>query len=233
MNARDTALIIGLAAMIGAAVSWLWIHEARMSRDVASRSAAPSPLPSFSPPEANAQERRTAPQTAPMPGPITSTVPSRPPASTGPRDDSTYLKVLASASFFPQSKDVIRSISQRHEQFVLTPDSDADWGRRTEQALRDFFQTSSSDGAVQVTSISCRSDACEVQAELRQNLPSPSDDSANIRPGADPAATMHEEQLFGGSLRQEKSVGLSVDRDHIGFVTWYKRMDDRSDTRSP
>ena len=185
MNARSTALIVGLAAMIGAGVTWLWMHEA----DV--------------------------------------------PEVMGSRDDTTYRKVLASASFFPQSKDVIRSISERHEQFVLTPDSDADWGRRTEKALRDFFQTSASDGAVQITSVSCRSDACEVQAELQQKLPSAADDSAEIRPGADPAAAMHEERLFGGSLRQEKSVGLSVDRDHIGFVTWYKRMETPADTRSP
>ena len=158
MRTMNTRLSIVLALAIGAGATWLWTS----TENVAPKRPAPPELPdsSRSQPDKHSGQSGALPKDAP---PVASVAPPSLDSIAGVRDDSTYDRMLAVAQSDPGSASTARDIFEERERFVLTP-HDPDWGRRTEQALRDFFQAKIVGGGPQITSISCRSTGCEVQA---------------------------------------------------------------------
>ena len=160
------------------------------------------------------------------------------------RDDSTYSRMLALVVTRSDAVQLTRKITEMHERFVLTPD-DPDWGWQTEQALRDFFNSRSANksGGIDVTSVSCRSDGCEVQAEVQTQGPgdqeSAGSDGAFVvgQEGgrAGPRAALYETWPVGPSLRLEDYVGSDLEdrvgnAEVVGFVVWYTRVGPSSAT---
>jgi len=110
---------------------------------------------------------------------------------------------------------------------------DPDWGRQTEHALRKFFgahSASNSDG-IEVTSVSCRSAGCEVQAVVHMTVPG-SDSDATLTgqgSGEDPREALHEISPAGTSLKQQDYIGSDLGEsdgtsEGVGFIVWYRRL---------
>lgn len=140
--------------------------------------------------------------------------------------------MLALAVSRADGTDVIRRINARHERFVLTPD-DPQWARQTEQALRDFFTSRSAnrDSGIEITSVACRSEGCEVQAVVQMPVPGSDSDTAiaTQRSGGDPREVLHEISPVGPSLRQEDYIGSDLSEsdgasEGVGFIVWYRRL---------
>lgn len=153
-------------------------------------------------------------------------------ASAAVRDDSTYLRMLALAVSRADGTEVIRRINSRHEQFVLTPD-DPEWGRQTEQALRDFFasRAANKNSGIEITSVSCRSQGCEVQAVVQMTVPGSDSDTAiaTQRSDRDPREVLHEISPVGAALQQEDYIGSDLSEsdgasEGVGFIVWYRRL---------
>ncbi len=128
--------------------------------------------------------------------------------------------------------EVIRRINERHERFVLTSD-DPQWGRQTEQALRDFFASHSANknSGIEITSVSCRSEGCEVQAVVQMAVPGSDSGTAvaTQHGGRDPREVLHEISPVGPSLQQEDYIGSDLSEsdgtsEGVGFIVWYRRL---------
>jgi len=155
------------------------------------------------------------------------------------RDDSTYFRMVALATSRSDAAEVSRKITETHERFILTPD-DQDWGRQTEQALRDFFRSQSADksNGIEITSVSCRSAGCEVQAEVQMqgpNEPAVGKGSKTASVGEengrkDPREVLQEIWPVGPSLRREDYLGSDLydsvgTAESVGFIVWYRRVE--------
>ena len=236
MRTLNTWLIIVLAATIGAVGTWLW----------ARKETAPTPDGTTVKPQSEARQAALpdASGTSRLPLDAHSGKSSAPTATPPSRDDSTYSGMLAFAQSLPNATDMTRRITQTHERFALTPD-DPDWGRRTEQALRDFFRARSAKGGLEITSVSCRSAGCEVQAQVQptkeyldaplanDQLEEPPFVTANgERASEDPRAAIREAMPVGPSLKLEGAVGSRVG-DRIGFIVSYRRVQPRPEATSP
>jgi hypothetical protein len=105
-----------------------------------------------------------------------------------------------------------------HESFSVTPD-DADWGRPMEHALRDFLQKQSTFGHLELTSISCRSENCEVQllGELSDRRV-PANEGLMMPPKA-----LVARYPVGPSLQEQAAISMGLG-DHTGIILMYKRV---------
>jgi hypothetical protein len=81
-------------------------------------------------------------------------------------NDATYDNMLSYAQLAPDSPNSAAEIIREHEEFLSSPD-DPEWGRRTERELRSVLQAKALRGGPEITSVSCRSAGCEVQALSR------------------------------------------------------------------
>jgi hypothetical protein len=233
----NTGLSIVLAVAIGLAVTWLWTSrggEPATSRTPELQSGAPqAPVPP-------ATQGNSRPQPAMHSGEssgLAQSAPAAPSVAPPPvegiaaaRDDSTYFKMLALMHSRPDTAKVAQVFSKMHDSFVLTPD-DPDWGRRTEQALRDFFREQSTDGRLEITSISCRSEGCEVQA-LAENPGAPAVPSAEEPASREPPVALREDLPVGLSLKKQGVFVLPLG-DRSGYVVTYTRVERQREASSP
>jgi hypothetical protein len=218
MRTLNARWIVALGVAMGAVVTWLWGSNGVMP------SASRAVVPQTSVPHALA-----GPQAA------LSAIPTA-------RDDSTYSRMLALAVSRSDAAEVTRMIAGTHERFVLTPD-DPDWGRQTEQALRDFFRSRSANKSkgIEITSVSCRSAGCEVQAEVQMQGPiepvvgngstTASVDEENGR------EVLQEIWPVGPSLRREDYLGSDLydtvgTAESVGFIVWYRRVEPKPEAHS-
>jgi hypothetical protein len=237
MRSVNSSHTVVLGVVIGAAVTWLWVSRGGVptarSTVEPQRVAPPTSRTlrlSVPPTEVHTRESSGVANKA---GPAVSARPSLGDASRVARDDSTYLRMLELAASRSDAAEATRKISEMHERFVLTPD-DPDWGRRSEQALRDFFHSRSANKSrgIEITSVSCRSAGCEVQAKIQMAQEFGEPQSAAGGPetaagqesaGADPRTAIQETWPVGQSLKQEDYIGSEVG-DSVGFIVWYQRV---------
>jgi hypothetical protein len=127
----------------------------------------------------------------------------------------------------PQAASQLRPLMAWHERFVLTPD-DPDWGRRMEQALSQFLQKQSAFMRLEVTSISCRSEHCEVQVlgEMSDRR-SPADEGLMM-----PPASLVVDYPVGPLLRQQAAIRMGLG-DRSGMILMYMRVRQEGETTSP
>jgi hypothetical protein len=142
--------------------------------------------------------------------------------------------MLAVAISRSDAAEVTRKITEMHERFALAPD-DPDWGWHTEQALRDFFNSRSANksNGIAVTSVSCRSDGCEVQAEVQMQGAVGQEDGH-----ADPREVLHDTWPVGPSLKLEEYIGSDLEdrvgnAEVVGFIVWYTRVTPSTEATSP
>jgi hypothetical protein len=146
--------------------------------------------------------------------------------------------MLAFAHSAPASRrqdNLIADITRAHELFAATAD-DPEWGRRTERALQDYFHARSAHGALEITSIACRSAGCEVMAEVRPTaefFDTPAEDHVEEPTFLDaegrtipddPRAPLREKFPIGESLRLSGALGSRVG-NRMGFIVSYRRID--------
>lgn len=215
-------LAILLALAIGATVTWLWIGMGavpalRGNPDL--QNASPEASVPNAPAEKSSVPLGKAPAAAPTSSPSVQAV-------AGARDDATYFRVLAAMQAIPQAAAQLRPLMAWHESFVLTPD-DPDWGRPMERALREFVQKQSALGHLEITSISCRSENCEVQ--LLGEL-------SDSRVPANEGLMMPPKPLVvpypvGPSLREQAAVRMGLG-DHTGIILMYKRVRQETEATS-
>jgi hypothetical protein len=231
MDRLRTPWIVAIGVTLGAAVTWLWLGAGVMSpvrRAVEPRLHTPHALE-----PAHLSLRPSVMRSPISSGPSERARPSiAVRAEATARDDSTYSRMLAVAVSRSDATEVMRKISETHERFVVTPD-DPDWARQTEQALRDFFSARSANrsGGIEITSVSCRSAGCEVQAVVQMAVPG-SDSAAAFtsgRSGLDPREVLHESSPVGASLKQEDYIGSDLGEsdgisEGVGFIVWYRRL---------
>jgi hypothetical protein len=156
--------------------------------------------------------------------------------------------MLALASVRSDGAEVTRELTSKHQRFVFGPD-DPVWGRQTEQALREFFRSRSANqsGGIEITSVSCRSAGCEVQAEVQMQAPSEpvftgtdSETTSVGRDGVreDPREALEDIWPLGPSLRRADHIGSDLfenagTAEKVGFVVWYNRMEPKAEAPSP
>jgi hypothetical protein len=237
LRTMNTGVSIVLAVTVGLAVTWLWTSrgvEPATGRtpelkSVAGKAPAPPATQGTSRPQPAMHSRESSglPQGAPA---AASAAPPPGGAIAAARDDSTYFKMLALMHSRPDTANVARVFSQMHDSFVLTPD-DPDWGRRTEQALRDFFRAQPADGGLEITSISCRSEGCEVQA-LAENSGAPGGPAAEGPVAREPPVALREELPASLPLKQQGVFVLPLG-DRSGYVVTYTRVEPQHEAPSP
>jgi hypothetical protein len=154
MRTTRTGLSIVLAVAIGAAITWFWMSRSVVP--VVRPTSQPQSVVPHEPAPPEVPDNPRSPAVASVTSPIANAIA---PA----RDDSTYDRMLAFAQSEPLSESTARDLIEKRERFLFTPD-DPDWGRRTEQALRNALEAKTAGGGSQITSVSCRSAGCEVQA---------------------------------------------------------------------
>ncbi len=164
---------IVLAVAIGAGATWLWQNrEARSALDSTSQpyrcclhetdGGARTGHPSATPAATTTAAEAARPSN---PTPMTSAAGQR----ERPRGRRYDLREDAGLRAVPgpigtPEPTTRRATSPSGARVFATPD-DPDWARKTEQSMWDFFQKKSASGdGPQVTSVSCRSSGCEVQA---------------------------------------------------------------------
>jgi hypothetical protein len=118
------------------------------------------------------------------------------------------------------SSRLAQDLTETHERFLSTPD-DPEWSRRTEQALRDFFRAKSAASRFEITSISCRSAGCEVQA-LGERY-----DEHGVFAAEVPAmsAPLREPWPVGRTLKLSMPPMTADLGDRISFMVSYTRVD--------
>ena len=118
-----------------------------------------------------------------------------------------------------RSPRIAEELTKAHEKFLATPDDPA-WARGTEQALRDYFQQHSAASRFEVTSISCRSSGCEVQA-LGERY-----DERGVFAAEVPSmsAPLRESSPVGPTLKQPRPPITMDLGDRIGFMITYTRV---------
>lgn len=228
MRATHTGLSIVLAVAIGASFTWLWT-----SRGAEPAASGTHERISFAPQAPAFPEVPGSPRSEPdrltVALPVASMTPPSVVATASAADDSTYDRMLAFAQADPGSASTVRDLIEKRERFLFTPD-DPDWGRRTEQALRDFLQAKTAGGGPQITSVSCRSAGCEVQALSQPLCPPPGCELQNQSERSDRAAPNSVDPL--GPLRGDWPADLPLRREAIitqviggraGFIVTYKR----------
>jgi hypothetical protein len=145
--------------------------------------------------------------------------------------------MLAVAQTDPDSASTLRDILKQRESFIYAPD-DPDWGRRTEQALRNFFQTKNARGSPQITSISCRSAGCEIQAlsepfcggmpcELQAQRENPA-----VPDNVDPFGALREDWPGGLPLKRQALIFQPVG-ERAGIIVTYSREAREPQAHSP
>jgi hypothetical protein len=242
MRTLTSRWLIVLGVLVGVILTLVAVN--RGSRPLSSRTGAPhNSAPSRGPPDRDARKSNGSSE---WEHPAESTSPGGNAANRVARNDSTYSRMLALVVSRSDAADVTRKITEMHERFVLAPD-DPDWGSQTEQALRDFFDSRSANksGGIEVTSVSCRSDGCEVQAEVQmkaagdQASAGPEGASAVGHEGrpADPREVLYATWPLGPSLRLEECIGSDLqDRvgnaEVVGFIVWYTRVRPNSEAAS-
>jgi hypothetical protein len=206
---------IVLAFAMGATVTWLWIGNGggpalRGNAEQQNVSMKGSAFP-----HAPAGKSSALAANVPTPAPTSSHAVQ---TSVGARDDATYFRVLAAMQAVPQAAPQLRPLMAWHQSFVLTPD-DPDWGRQTEQALKEFLQKQSAFGHLEITSISCRSENCEVQllGELSDRRV-PANEGLMMPPKA-----LVVDYPVGPSLRQQGAIRMGLG-DRTGIILMYKRV---------
>jgi hypothetical protein len=163
----------------------------------------------------------SAPRTASVPPPSVNAI-------LAARDDSTYFRILATAQAIPKAAEGLRRLTEWHDSFILTPD-DPGWGRPTEQALREFLQKQSAGSRLEITSISCRSEGCEVQAldETTDVRGVPTNEGPKML-----AMPLNADWPVGPSLRQQAGIFFSLG-DRNGIMIMYKRVRPTAEAASP
>jgi hypothetical protein len=127
----------------------------------------------------------------------------------------------------PRAAAQLRPLMAWHESFVVAPD-DPDWGRPMEQALREFVQKESAFGHMEITSISCRSENCEVQllGELSDSRV-PANEGLMMPPKA-----LVVDYPVGRSLREQAAIRMGLG-DRTGIILMYKRVRQETEAASP
>jgi hypothetical protein len=216
-------LAIALAFAIGVAVTWLWMGNGAV-RELRGRPQQQNVSPKESAfPNTHAENASALPGKAPAAAPSSSRAVQ--PAA-GARDDATYSRVLAAMQAVPEAAAQLPPLMAWHESFVLTPD-DPNWARPMEQALKEFLQKQSAVGHLDITSISCRSENCEVQilGELSDSRV-PADEGLMMPPKA--LVVAHP---VGPSLREQAAVRMGLG-DRTGIVLMYKRVHPETEAAS-
>jgi hypothetical protein len=216
MRTANSNLSIVLVVAVGAATTWLWIN----------RGSQPPPHPApVTPVNSNTPAQPTVART-PVPGTSekaendepTAAVTAVTPVIPVPHTDSTYQSMLAAAQTRPDNTRTEHDLIQERERFLATAD-DPDWARRTEQALWDFYRTHAENGGLQVTSVSCRSEGCEVQAAFA--LPTCSTPPCEDRGSrADPLGPLRGDWPGGLPLRRQLLIGQPVDSGPATLITY-------------
>jgi hypothetical protein len=232
---------IVLAAVLGAAATWLWMSNGQPVADgTPARGSAveqtPAPIAARS--EMASSSLRYSDETksngstddVPQNGARASNaVPHLAGADGGSRDDSTYYRMQAIAQSMPDAADISGHLASIHETFALSPD-DPEWGRRTEQALWEFFRARATESRLKITSISCRAAGCEVQA-LGEGV-----DPRTAPPGEggppSPPAPLRENRPVGESLNQRTLLTLYLG-DGNGYIATYRREGPKPESTSP
>ena len=236
MGRMNTGTSIVLAVAIGAGATWLWtsrgVEPAARHTSYHQSVALVKPSPPEVPSSSRSQPDRHSGESSGLPN-VAPSVDAIP----GVRDDSTYDRMLAFAQSDPRSASTARDIIEKRERFVFSPD-DPDWGRRTEQALRDFFRAKTAGGGPQITSISCRSAGCEVQALSQPfcggtpcELQAPSERRA-APDNVDPVGPLRGDWP-GGLLLRRLALIIQPVGDRAGIIVTYSREARKPEATSP
>jgi hypothetical protein len=153
---------------------------------------------------------------------------STPAVSAGGGDDSIYERMVAFAQADPRFTRMARDLARERESYLFTPD-DPEWARPAEQALRDYFEAGATAEGPRVTSISCRSAGCEVQAlgpplcggtpcELQAQRP-PEEPVPN---SVDPVGALRADWPAGLPLRRRAIFGEPIG-DRFGIIVTFSR----------
>lgn len=208
---------IVLAAVIGAVVAWLWARVDSGPKASSSLEPKSSPSPARASSEARDKDLESSGDLHAVPPP-TPVPPLSAELHATARDDSTYFRVLAAMQARAEVADQLRVLMAWHEHFISTPD-DPDWARQTERALRDFVQKHTAGGRLQVTSVSCRADNCEVQAlGTMSDSRVPADERLMM-----PPTDLVVDYPVGPTLREQAGIRLGLG-DRTGILLLYKRV---------
>jgi hypothetical protein len=204
-----------LAFAIGATIAWLWTGKDGVAALTTTPELQNAATKASAFPNAQAGKASVLPGKAPAAAPIPSPAVQ---AVSGTRDDSTYFRVLAAMQGDPQAAAQLRPLMAWHERFVLTPD-DPDWGRRMEQALREFLRKQSALGRLEITSVSCRSENCEVQllGDLSDS-PVPANEGLMM-----PPKELIVAYPVGPSLREQAAIRMGLG-DRTAIILMYRRV---------
>jgi hypothetical protein len=128
--------------------------------------------------------------------------------------------MLSGAQADPFRPSTHQELIDRHERFLSAPD-DPDWARVAEQQLWTFFQARAGK-VLEITSVSCRSVGCEVQALAQPPCGGARCAGPPPLPNVDPFAPIRVDWPAGLPLRREAIVEQPVG-DQRGFFIAFTR----------
>ncbi|HEY4213973.1 MAG TPA: hypothetical protein VGM84_21040 [Steroidobacteraceae bacterium] len=221
MRTANVNLSVVLMMAIGAAVTWLWLNRGRAP--VTPGVPRPQSVTSMTRPQPVIDQAaaRRMPESAPTqgaPAVVGRTAPAEAPV---PHADSTYQSMLVAAQTNPENPRTEHDLLQEREGFLATAD-DPDWARRMEQALWDFYQTKGLPRGTQITSVSCRSEGCELQVMWGRALLGLPVDSPPMNNG--PLEGLRTDWPGGLGLRRQLIIGQFTG-DRTAVLITYSRED--------
>jgi hypothetical protein len=213
MRRLNSALSIVIAVAIGMVAVWLWTRKGTDASTTQSHAASHVAVPQL-------QGAPSRALSAPSPPSANTTNASSSPAAATPGripNDATYDRMLSVSQATPLRPGTHQELIERHERFLSAPD-DPDWARTAEQQLWTFFQARAG-SVLQITSVSCRSAGCEVQALMKPPCgggPCEGPLPANV----DPFAPIRVDWPAGLPLKREAIVEQFVGDEGGLYVTF-------------